>query len=226
MNTHADKGQEDKSRSVAHELSKTQGIHEPALQFVDNRPETIAIEKLQGTVNGHGRHLDQTLDIFPKPIIQKVSAPGELGSGVVMQLLNPNQLHDDDINGFNTLIQTLRDNVATIDWDWDHIEDRHVIEDGMEEGELRDDLDAEDAYFESTSQAAIGNLVVTCVENGNRYWHAERDVVWFIYDFGGHIGGYPDGTSATRLQVYIDTSAMEDENDHANAYITTAFPRT
>lgn len=55
MNTHADKTQENKSQSVANELSQKQNGSESTFQFVDNRPEAIAQRKLQEMVNYRSR---------------------------------------------------------------------------------------------------------------------------------------------------------------------------
>lgn len=51
MNTHRDKTQEDKSQSVANDVSQKQSSRESTFQFVDNRHETIAQRKLQEMAN-------------------------------------------------------------------------------------------------------------------------------------------------------------------------------
>lgn len=51
MNTHADKMQENKSQSVANEVSQKQSGSESTFQFVDNRPEAVAQRKLQEMAN-------------------------------------------------------------------------------------------------------------------------------------------------------------------------------
>jgi len=51
MNTHADKTQENKNRSVANAVSKKQTSGESTFQFVGNRPEAIAQRKLQKMAN-------------------------------------------------------------------------------------------------------------------------------------------------------------------------------
>lgn len=51
MNTHADKAQENKGRSVTNEFSQKHSSGESTFQFVDNRPETIAQRKLQKMAN-------------------------------------------------------------------------------------------------------------------------------------------------------------------------------
>jgi hypothetical protein len=51
MNTHADKTHENKSQSVANEVSQEQSFGEPTFQFADNRPEAIAQRKLQEMAN-------------------------------------------------------------------------------------------------------------------------------------------------------------------------------
>jgi len=51
MNTHTDKTQDNKSKSVANEISKRQSGGESIFQFVDNRPEAIAQRKLQEMAN-------------------------------------------------------------------------------------------------------------------------------------------------------------------------------
>lgn len=57
MNTHADKTQENKSQSVANEVSQMQSVGESTFQFVDNRPEAIAQRKLQEMANNSPRVL-------------------------------------------------------------------------------------------------------------------------------------------------------------------------
>ena len=57
MNTHADKTQENKSRSVANAVSQKQISGDPTFQFVDNRPEAIAQRKLQEMANNSPRAL-------------------------------------------------------------------------------------------------------------------------------------------------------------------------
>ena len=47
MQTHADKKQENKRRSVANTVSQRKSDSKPSFQFVDNRPETIQMRKLQ-----------------------------------------------------------------------------------------------------------------------------------------------------------------------------------
>ncbi len=47
MNTHADKAQKSRSRSVADNFSQVQSGGESPLQFVDRRPEASAHRKLQ-----------------------------------------------------------------------------------------------------------------------------------------------------------------------------------
>jgi hypothetical protein len=51
MNTHAEKIQENKSESMANEVSNLQGNSEYTFRFVDNRPEEVAQRKLQALVN-------------------------------------------------------------------------------------------------------------------------------------------------------------------------------
>lgn len=51
MNTHADKTQENKSQSVASGKSQLQSSGESTFQFVDNRPESVAQQKLQELAN-------------------------------------------------------------------------------------------------------------------------------------------------------------------------------
>ena len=51
MNTHADKSQENKSQSVANDVSQKQSGSESTFQFVDNRPEAVAQRKLQEMAN-------------------------------------------------------------------------------------------------------------------------------------------------------------------------------
>ena len=53
MNTHADKKQENKSQSVAKEVSQKQSGSESTFQFVDNRPEAVAQRKLQEMANNN-----------------------------------------------------------------------------------------------------------------------------------------------------------------------------
>jgi hypothetical protein len=55
MNTHADKTQENKSQSVANEVSQKQSGSESFFQFVDNRPEAIEQRKLQEMANNSPR---------------------------------------------------------------------------------------------------------------------------------------------------------------------------
>jgi hypothetical protein len=58
MNTHADKTQENKSQSVAHEISQKQSDSVSTFQFVDNRPEGFAQRKLQELAN-NSHHVSQ-----------------------------------------------------------------------------------------------------------------------------------------------------------------------
>lgn len=51
MNTHADKTQENKSRTNVNKVSQKQVGSEPAFQFSDNRPETAVQRKLQAVAN-------------------------------------------------------------------------------------------------------------------------------------------------------------------------------
>ncbi|MBX3639896.1 MAG: DUF4157 domain-containing protein [Nitrosomonas sp.] len=51
MNIHADKTQENKSKSLANSVAKKQGDNESTFQFVDNRPEAIMQRKLQEMAN-------------------------------------------------------------------------------------------------------------------------------------------------------------------------------
>lgn len=50
MNTHADKIQQ-KSKSTANAVSQKQSNGKSTFQFIDNRPETISLRKLQKTAN-------------------------------------------------------------------------------------------------------------------------------------------------------------------------------
>jgi hypothetical protein len=51
MNSHADKTQKDRHQTVANAVSQKQSGREPAFQFADNRPETVAQRKLQEMAN-------------------------------------------------------------------------------------------------------------------------------------------------------------------------------
>lgn len=51
MNTHADKTQENKSQSVANDVSQKKSSSESTFQFIDNRSEAIAQRKLQEMAN-------------------------------------------------------------------------------------------------------------------------------------------------------------------------------
>jgi hypothetical protein len=51
MNIHADKTRENRSQSVANNLSQKNSDSESTFQFVDNRPEAIAQRKLQDMAN-------------------------------------------------------------------------------------------------------------------------------------------------------------------------------
>ncbi len=53
MNTHADKTQENKSQSLANEISQKQSGGESTFQFVDNRPEAIVQRKLQAMADNY-----------------------------------------------------------------------------------------------------------------------------------------------------------------------------
>jgi hypothetical protein len=55
MNTHANQTQENKSQSVANEISKKQSGGESTFRFVDNRPEAVAQRKLQEMANNSPR---------------------------------------------------------------------------------------------------------------------------------------------------------------------------
>jgi hypothetical protein len=57
MNTHANKTQENKTRSAADNLSKHEGNSEQALQFIDERPEAVAQRKLPEAINHSPRAL-------------------------------------------------------------------------------------------------------------------------------------------------------------------------
>ena len=51
MNNHVDKRQENKSQSIANEVSQKQSSTESTFQFVDNRPKAVAQRKLQEMAN-------------------------------------------------------------------------------------------------------------------------------------------------------------------------------
>ena len=51
MNTHADKTQDNKSQSVANEVTQKQTSGESTFQFMDNRPEAIVQRKQQEMAN-------------------------------------------------------------------------------------------------------------------------------------------------------------------------------
>lgn len=51
MNAYTDKTKENKSQSMANEVSKKSNVSGPAFQFVDNRPEAVAQKKLQVMAN-------------------------------------------------------------------------------------------------------------------------------------------------------------------------------
>jgi hypothetical protein len=51
MNTHADKGQENKSQAVSNGLTQKEGSKDSAYQFADNRPEAIAQRMMQDMAN-------------------------------------------------------------------------------------------------------------------------------------------------------------------------------
>ena len=55
MNTHADKTQENKSKSVSAASPEMQSSHESTFQFVDNRPQAIVQRKLQEIINNSPR---------------------------------------------------------------------------------------------------------------------------------------------------------------------------
>lgn len=60
MNTHVDKTPENKSQSVANEVSQKQSSSVSTFHFVDNRPEAIAQRKLQEIVNSKSRSQKMT----------------------------------------------------------------------------------------------------------------------------------------------------------------------
>ncbi len=70
MNTHADKTQENKSQSVANELSQKQGSGESTFQFVDNRPEAVAQRKLQEMANNHSAQQQQPIRAQRRGILE------------------------------------------------------------------------------------------------------------------------------------------------------------
>ncbi|MDZ4718006.1 MAG: hypothetical protein SH847_06005 [Roseiflexaceae bacterium] len=226
-------------------------LHQVAALPTTHSPNPAHVQALQRTVGNHAvtqllarrtnqkQHSTDASHDAPEQgasglrdtrLLQKMpncdQAVGALSAGnrSAIQRLVPHELFVNDRPAFDRLIQNLRDNADQMDWDWPHVEERHVLDDGMEEGEVRDDLDADDCFFEATTRAAIFDLMTEAITNGARSWEEERSVVWFTYDFGEHIGGYPDGTSATRVRVFIDTDAMDNEGDIENAHITTVFP--
>lgn len=76
MNNHADKTQENKSRSVANEASQKLSSCESAFQFVDNRPEAIALRKLQEMANNSHqarrlRAFQEMANYSPQALIQR-----------------------------------------------------------------------------------------------------------------------------------------------------------
>ncbi|MDW3210029.1 MAG: hypothetical protein R8N23_09185 [Reichenbachiella sp.] len=73
MNSFIDKTQENKSQSVATEISqKKQNSNKPTFQIEDNRPEVIAQRKLQELANGKPKHIIQ---LAPKVAPQQTVVP-------------------------------------------------------------------------------------------------------------------------------------------------------
>lgn len=66
MNTHEDKAQENKSQSVAKILSQKKSNSESTFQFVDNRPEGIALRKLQEMANNSSNLIQRKIQLAEK----------------------------------------------------------------------------------------------------------------------------------------------------------------
>jgi hypothetical protein len=145
-------------------------------------------------------------------------------SGRLIQRLSPNGLFEADRAAFERLIANLRELRGMIDWKWAHISERHVL-DELEEGEVRQYADMDTAYFEVHTREEVFDLIGEAIVNGKRGWEGDRDVVWFRHRFDRPIGAYPDGTLAYTLHVYIDVSAVDNENDVSDATIETAIPK-
>jgi len=64
MNTHSDKTQENKSQSVANAVAQKQNNGESTFQFVDNRPEAVAQQKLQEDIKNSPKV--QRLKVYQK----------------------------------------------------------------------------------------------------------------------------------------------------------------
>lgn len=194
-------------------------------QHADESPHARQRSQLQARADA-GLSQGRTLlaeAVQDSPLVaQRFQTAGAVSN--VIQRLNPQWLHEADRGDFDAFIQNIRTNAAEIPLRWGHINYRHVVERGMEEGELRSVPDNATAYFLSDNEQAIHSLVIEAIANGQRYWNNWEDKIWFIHDFGRHIGGYPDGRSAKRLKVYINTSDMRDSGDTDSALITTAFP--
>ena len=94
MNTHADKTQENKSKTMANVVSQKETVGESTFQFVNNRPEVTTQRKLQETVNNNPqvKHVAQLQAIAnhystqkPYPIQKKenkTGLPDTLKSGI------------------------------------------------------------------------------------------------------------------------------------------------
>lgn len=100
MKTHADKTGDNKSQAVANSLPKTESKGESALQFTDNRPETVAQRKLQEMANNspavmqlkavqqmadhflQGQQVHQLLQSATLPVVQRVTKKGPDGNNI------------------------------------------------------------------------------------------------------------------------------------------------
>jgi len=87
MNTHADKPQENRTRSIANGVSQKLSGGESIFQFVDNRPEAVEQLKLKEMANNSPQMMQlkafQEMVVFPQDVIQRV---GEVPPGYNQKL--------------------------------------------------------------------------------------------------------------------------------------------
>ena len=108
MSIHADKNQEDKSQSVAKEVSQKGTKAESIFQFVDNRSQTMAIEKLQAMADNYALKNQQ--------LIQKREKVTPLPDGFKSEIENPLKAHISDTKDVAQRIQIKRKNVSDKVW--------------------------------------------------------------------------------------------------------------
>lgn len=186
MSTQAEKQKENKRQFVANAVSQKQSIGEPALQFLDNRPEVITQTKLQNTINNNNfkKHVAQLVKYEDYLRYDRKFADTEVKSSVSdLPILKGDRKklhhgHDLDIGTIKKIFN------STSPWKsiyWYHgtneADARSIARDGFNpELTIHSKAYGEGTYFAATEYAARQyNEIVMKVDlsNCNLYWVAE-----------------------------------------------------